>query len=282
MTTFNLIIQGDDVSTPELKALHGLSSASGIERVGDQAFCLPGARLSSEPEVAAYCALAQLDFAFVEAGRKLADFGLIAMDMDSTLITIECVDEIADFVGLKAEVAAVTDSAMRGEIDWPESLRQRVALLKGLDESALQRVYAERMQLSSGAEKLIRAARQHGIKLLLVSGGFTFFTDRLKPRLGFDYAYSNTLEIENGKLNGRVSGPLLDANAKAHHVARLRDGLNLNRDQVIVIGDGANDLKMMAETNCSVAYRAKPIVRQQASYALSYVGLDGLLNVFPA
>ena len=129
---------------------------------------------------------------------------------------------------------------------------------------------------------IIVEARQHGIKLLLVSGGFTFFTDRLKPRLGFDYAFSNTLEIDNGKLTGRVSGPLLDANAKAHHVARLRDGLNLTRDQVIVIGDGANDLNMMAETNCSVAYRAKPIVRQHASYALNYVGLDGLLNVFPA
>lgn len=282
MTTFNLIIQGDDVSTPDLKALHRLSSASGIERVGDQAFCLPDTRCSREPEVASYCERAHLDFAFVEAGRKLTDFGLIAMDMDSTLITIECVDEIADFAGLKTEVAAVTDSAMRGEIDWPESLRQRVALLKGLDESALERVYTERLQLSAGAARLIRAAQQHGIKLLLVSGGFTFFTDRLKPRLGFDYAFSNMLEIAGGKLTGRVSGPLLDANAKAHHVARLRDMLNLNREQIIVIGDGANDLKMMAETNCSVAYRAKPIVRQQASYALNYVGLDGLLNVFPA
>jgi phosphoserine phosphatase len=281
MTTFNLIIQGDDVSTPALKALHRLSSASRIERVGNQAFRLSGIRLSSRPEVAEYCERAHLDFAFVEGGSKLTDFGLIAMDMDSTLITIECVDEIADFAGLKAEVAAVTESAMRGEIDWPESLRRRVALLEGLDESALQRVYAERLQLSAGAAKLIDAARQHGIKLLLVSGGFTFFTDRLKPRLGFDYAFSNTLEIEGGKLTGRVSGLLLDANAKAHHVARLRDMLNLTRDQVIVIGDGANDLKMMAETNFSVAYRAKPIVRQQASYALNYVGLDGLLNVFP-
>jgi phosphoserine phosphatase len=281
MTTFNLIIQGDDVSTPALKALHRLSSASRIERVGNQAFRLSGIRLSSRPEVAEYCERAHLDFAFVEGGSKLTDFGLIAMDMDSTLITIECVDEIADFAGLKAEVAAVTESAMRGEIDWPESLRRRVALLEGLDESALQRVYAERLQLSAGAAKLIDAARQHGIKLLLVSGGFTFFTDRLKPRLGFDYAFSNTLEIEGGKLTGRVSGLLLDAKAKAHHVARLRDMLNLTRDQVIVIGDGANDLKMMAETNFSVAYRAKPIVRQQASYALNYVGLDGLLNVFP-
>jgi phosphoserine phosphatase len=281
MTSFNLIVQGNDVPTPALKALHRMSSASDIEQVGEQAFRLPDPRRSSKAEVAAYCEQAHLDFAFVEAGRKLTDFGLIAMDMDSTLITIECVDEIADFGGLKAEVAAVTDAAMRGEIDWAQSLRQRVALLKGLDESALQRVYAERLHLSSGAEKLIRAARRHGIKLLLVSGGFSFFTDRLQPRLGFDYAFSNMLEIEDGMLTGRVSGPLLDATAKAQHVARLRDGLGLTRDQVIVIGDGANDLKMMAETNCSVAYRAKPIVRQQASYALNYVGLDGLLNVFP-
>ena len=281
MTTINLIIQGEDVSTPDLKALHSLSRSSGIERIGGEAFCLANADVASNEAVAGHCAQAKLDFAFVEAGRRLADFGLIAMDMDSTLITIECIDEIADFLGLKAEVANVTAAAMRGEIDWPDSLRRRVALLNGLDESVLAKVYDERLRLSPGADTLIGAARRSGIKLLLVSGGFTFFTDRLKRKLEFDYAYSNTLEIENGKLTGRVQGELCDAGVKAGHVARLRGELGLSRDQVMVIGDGANDLKMMAETTCSVAYHAKPVVQQQARYALNYVGLNGLLNVFP-
>ena len=282
MPTYNLIIQGEEVSTPDLKALYALASAERIERVGDQAFCLPHADLSSKAQVAAHCLAAQLDFAFVEATLTLANFGLIALDMDSTLITIECIDEIADFAGLKNAVSKVTAAAMRGEIDWPESLRQRVGLLKGLDESALEKVYNERLKLTPGAPRLIDTAQRAGIKLLLVSGGFTYFTERLKRQLGLDHAYSNVLEIENGKLTGCVTGELLDAAAKARHVARLRDELGLTRDQLIVIGDGANDLKMMAETHYSVAYRAKPVVQQQASYALNFVGLDGLLNLFRA
>ena len=280
--TYNLIIQGEDVSTPSLKALYALASAARIERVSEQAFCLPQADPSSKAQVAAHCLAAQLDFAFIDATLTLANFGLIALDMDSTLISIECIDEIADFVGLKNEVSKVTAAAMRGEIDWPESLRQRVGLLKGLDESALEKVYNERLKLSPGADRLIGAARQAGIRLLLVSGGFTYFTERLKQQLGLDYAYSNVLETEEGKLTGRVTGELLDADAKARHVARLRDELGLTRDQLIVIGDGANDLKMMAETNHSVAYRAKPVVQQQASYALNFVGLDGVLNLLHA
>jgi phosphoserine phosphatase len=204
------------------------------------------------------------------------------MDMDSTLISIECIDEIADFAGRKAEVAAVTESAMRGEIDWPESLRRRVKCLAGLDAGALARVYDERLRFNRGAEKLLAAARRHGVKTLLVSGGFTYFTDRVRGELGFDHAYSNNLDVDGTKLAGTVSGPLVDAAGKAAHVARLKRELGISREQVIAIGDGANDLPMMAEAGTSVAYHAKPVVKAKADYALDYVGLDGLLTLFPA
>jgi phosphoserine phosphatase len=202
------------------------------------------------------------------------------MDMDSTLITIECIDEIADFVGKKNEVAAITASAMRGEIDWPESLRQRVALLAGLDETVLQRVYEERLVLSPGAELLIATAKKAGINTLLVSGGFTFFTERLKTRLGLDFAFSNTLDIVDGKLTGRVTGVLCDAASKAQHVRETAASLGLQKAQIIVIGDGANDLHMMREAGMSVAYRAKPVVQAEATVAINYVGLDGVLALF--
>lgn len=283
--SIDLIIQGEDIASADLRSLHATASASGIERIehiAHQAFRLRGADHSRETRsaVKARCDAAQLDFAFVDSGRTLADIGLLAMDMDSTLITIECIDEIADFVGKKNEVSAVTESAMRGEIDWPESLRRRVALLEGLAESSLQRVYLERLALSPGAEALIGAAKKSGIKTLLVSGGFTFFTERLKTRLELDFAFSNTLEIADGKLTGHVTGALCDAAAKAHHVRETAAMLGLRREQIIVIGDGANDLQMMREAGLSVAYRAKPVVQTKASVAINHVGLDGVLALF--
>ena len=204
------------------------------------------------------------------------------MDMDSTLIAIECIDEIADFAGRKAEVAAVTASALRGEIDWPESLRRRVQALTGLDESSLERVYAERLRLNPGAERLIAAARRCGLKTLLVSGGFTYFTDRVRDRLALDYAYSNVLVVERGKLAGSVTGALVDAQGKAGHLARVSKDLGLPREQVLAIGDGANDLPMMALAGVSIAYHAKPVVQAKADYSLDYAGLGGVLALFPA
>ena len=166
---------------------------------------------------------------------------------------------------------------MRGEIDFAESLRRRVSLLEGLDQSALQRVYDERLQLSPGAEALLAAARAAGIKTLLVSGGFTFFTERLKPRLGLHYTAANTLDVGDGKLTGRVLGDIVDAQGKADWLNRVRTQLGLDKEQVIAIGDGANDLRMMAEAGVSIAYRAKPVVRAKASYALNQVGLEGVI-----
>ena len=281
--SIDLIIQGEDVASADLRALHTICSASGIariEHVAHQAFRLAGADAGSRDAVKQLCDASNLDFAFVPSGRTLADIGLIAMDMDSTLITIECIDEIADFIGKKSEVSTVTARAMRGEIDWAESLRQRVSLLAGLDELALLRVYDERLALSPGAATLIDASKKTGIKTLLVSGGFSFFTERLKARLNLDFAFANILEIVDGKLTGCVSGPLCDAAAKARHVRETRDICGLQREQIIAIGDGANDLQMLREAGLSIAFRAKPVVQAQTDAAINFVGLDGVLALF--
>ena len=277
----NLVIQGEEIETPDLKELHRIARGEAIERIAGDAFRVTKADPAARKEVAVLCEKASLDFGWVGEGRTLADFGLLAMDMDSTLISIECIDEIADFAGRKAEVAAVTAAAMRGEIDWPESLRRRVKALAGLDAQALDRVYAERLRFNKGAERLLSAAKRCGVKTLLVSGGFTYFTDRVREALGFDYAYSNTLVLEGGKLAGSVTGPLVDARGKAGHVARLKSELGIARERVLAIGDGANDLLMMAEAGTSIAYHAKPVVREKADYALDHSGLDGVLNLFP-
>jgi len=276
----NLVVQGEDVATPDLKALHAIARGTAIERISDNAFRITGADPGTREAVAAHCVKARLDWGFVEEGRRFADFRLLAMDMDSTLICIECIDEIADFAGRKAEVAAITASAMRGEIDWPESLKRRVAALSGLPESTLARVYDERLRFNPGAERLIGAARRHGVKTLLVSGGFTYFTDRVREQLKLDYAYSNVLVVEGGALTGTTTGALVDAGGKAGHVARLKRELGIVPGQVLAIGDGANDLPMMAEAGTSIAYRAKPIVKEKATYALDHVGLEGVLNLF--
>ena len=171
-------------------------------------------------------------------------------------------------------------SASANEIEYNESLRRRLALLEGMDETALQRVYEERLKLSPGAERMLGRLRALGIKTLLVSSGFTYFTERLKHRLSLDYTLSNELEFKNGKLTGKVAGRIVDAQIKAAKLRELRDGLRLSREQIIAIGDGANDLAMMAEAGVSIAYHAKPVVREKATYCFDYVGLDGLLNIY--
>lgn len=274
----NLVIQGADVETTDLKRLANLSGASAIECITPEAFLLRDARPADG--IAAICERAMLDHAFVPDDRRLADFRLLAMDMDSTLITIETIDEFADLVGRKAEVAAVTAQAMRGEIEYDESLRRRVAVLKGLDVTALDRIYVERVRLSPGAETLLAGAKRAGLRTLLVSGGFTHVTDRLKARLGLDYTHSNTLGVKAGKLTGEVLGRIVNATAKRDALIRVRDELGFDRAQIIGIGDGANDLKFLAECGVSVAYHAKPLVRGQTTHAITHVGLDGVLRLF--
>jgi phosphoserine phosphatase len=218
--------------------------------------------------------------------RRLGDFKLIAFDMDSTLINIECVDEIADAVGKKAEVAAITEAAMRGEIaDYKESLRLRVALLRGVTEADMQRVYDERLRLNPGAAELVQACKQAGMKVLLVSGGFTFFTDRIRDRLGIDFTRSNVLELQGGVLTGRMVdqpwGDICDGAEKKKMLLQTCAALGISPLDAIAMGDGANDLPMMGAAGLSVAYHAKPAVRAQAMVAIDEGGLDRLLQVLP-
>ena len=277
-----LVVQGSSIQLPHLMHIHQLSNAKAgaqFMQIAEHAYYLPHQTLVSEA-VLAFCASEKIDCAYVPANQTLKNIKLAVMDMDSTLINIECIDEIADMMNIKPQVAEITESAMRGEIEFKESLTRRVALLNGLEESALQRVVDERLKLNPGAQIWIDACKANGIKTLLVSGGFEFFANHVKAKLGLDYAASNKLEIINGKLTGKVLGEIVDGQAKANLLVTTREQLGLQPDQVIAIGDGANDLMMMREAMAGIAYHAKPIVQAQASYALNYVGLDGIANLF--
>ncbi len=218
------------------------------------------------------------------APLSLSQFKLIAFDMDSTLISIECIDEIADAVGRKTEVAAITEAAMRGEItDFKESLRRRLALLKGVTLADMERVYTERLKINPGAAELIASCQKAGMKVLLVSGGFTFFADRVKERLNIDFARSNRLEVVNGELTGNLVmqswGDICDGVEKRRTVLEMASLMGIEPHQCIAVGDGANDLPMMGAAGLSVAYHAKPKVREQAMVAINQGGLDRLLEV---
>ena len=219
---------------------------------------------------------------------NLKDFKLIAFDMDSTLISIECVDEIADAAGRKAEVSAITEAAMRGEItDYKDSLRQRVTLLKGVTVADMEGVYTERLRINPGAAELIQACKAAGLKVLLVSGGFTFFANRVRDTLGIDFVRANVLEIESGpncgQLTGRMVdqpwGDICDGAEKRRTLLEVASLLGIEPSQCIAMGDGANDLPMMGVAGLSVAYHAKPKVREQAMVAINQGGLDRLLEV---
>jgi len=266
------------MTTDQAMEVARLGGSSTIEKIAAHAWRIRKA--APADAIAPYCEDAHIDFAFMPEGRRFGDLRLLAMDMDSTLITIECIDELGELAGCKSEIAAITAQAMRGELDYPQSLRKRVGLLKNLQEAALTRVYEERLRLTPGAQELLAACNKHGVKLLLVSGGFTFFTDRLKQRLGIDYTISNRLETKNGKLTGELIGEIVDADAKAAKFKAVMRELGASREQTVAIGDGANDLKMMAQAGVSIAYHAKPVVRAQASCAISWGGLDAVPNLF--
>lgn len=204
---------------------------------------------------------------------------LLVTDMDSTLINIECIDEIADFINVKPQVSEITEAAMRGEIDFETSLRRRIALLTGLQEDALEHVYNERLRPNPGAEQMIAGLKSRGIKIALVSGGFTYFTEKLKRRLGLDYTLANRLEFENGKLTGEIHGHIIGAEAKAKFLLEKCKALGIKPSQAVAMGDGANDLMMMKEAGLSIAYHAKPKVQQQAHSALNHCALDGVLGL---
>ena len=279
--TMNLVLQGPQASLDTLDRLARLAKPARTVPLGEHALRCDEVSFDADAKARVEQAAfdAGVDACFIEAGRTLADFGLVAMDMDSTLITIECIDEIADMQGLKPQVAEITEAAMRGELDFAASLTRRVALLEGLDALSLQRVYDERLRISPGGEAMLAAVQAAGLRTLLVSGGFTFFTDRLKDRLKLDFTHANVLEVADGKLTGRVVGGIVDAEEKKRTVERVCAALGIPPNRAIVMGDGANDLRMMGVAGLSLAFRAKPVVRAQASVALNYSGLDGLLNI---
>jgi phosphoserine phosphatase len=277
----DVVIQGAHLAPDEVAALAALTEAKGVEPLhrADNEACR-FYEVEATAGVAEACAAVALDAAFVAVPHRLADLRVVAMDMDSTLIGIECIDEIAAAAGIKPNVAAITARAMRGEIDFAQSLAERVALLEGVAVEVLDDVYAHRLTLSPGAERLVAALHAQGAKVALLSGGFTFFTERLRARLGLDYTLANTLDICDGRLTGRISGPLIDARAKADAVAALARDAHSQGGIALGIGDGANDVPMLEAADISVAWHAKPVARAAATFAIDHCGLDAVLNLF--
>ncbi len=277
-----LVVQGRAITIAHLTHIHRIIGGNTqFMQIGEYAYYLP-TNLKGATEIKSFCTEQNIDCALVPDAQRLDQFGLCVMDMDSTLIAIECIDEIADMMHIKPQVAEITQASMRGDLDFSESLKQRVGLLKGLPESALQRVIDERLQLSPGAQDWIAACKANNIKTMVVSGGFTFFANHVKELLSLDYAVSNTLEIIDGKLTGQVLGDIVDAGRKAQELIKMRDVLGLQSNQTISIGDGANDLKMMDVAGVGIAYHAKPVVQTQATYSLNVNGLDGVVHLFTA
>jgi phosphoserine phosphatase len=274
----NLVFQSPFIEKTHLAELATRTRPSRIAEIGDRAYRLS---VETRTDISSWCEERRIDHAWIEEGRRFADLRLLAMDMDSTLITIECIDELGAYAGKKAEIAAITEAAMRGEIrDYKESLRRRVSLLAGQPASILDDLYEKKVALTPGAERLVASCKKSGVELLLVSGGFSAVTDRLKARLGLDHVLSNTLAVEKGRLTGELVGDIVDADAKAGMFLKTCRRLGASSGQTVAIGDGANDLKMMAEAGLSVAFRAKPVVAAQADCQLRWCGLDAVVNFF--
>ena len=271
-----LVLQHGDLGACDWSAFGGLVSAP----LGKSVLRVPvDDDFELTAEMRAALIAQQIDGA-VLLDVAFADLGLIVSDMDSTLITIECVDEIAAGVGLKDEVAAITEQSMRGELDFEQSLRKRVALLAGLDECVLEEVYENVLQLSPGAEFLLEECKRNDVKFMLVSGGFTFFTERLQRHLGLDFHFANVLEVENGKLTGRLKGQIIDAQAKTDLLREYRERLGLAPWQVVAMGDGANDIPMILEAGFGIAYRAKPKTEANADACVRFGGLERIRGWF--
>lgn len=276
-----LILQSPLMDSQRREQAAAIAEADQVIQVRNHVVRFNGFNPEQLGELSDWAQQHRTDMAVLETIAPLSDLKLLAMDMDSTLINIECIDEIAEAAGKGTEVAAITEASMRGEIkDFTESLRRRVAMLEGVDATYLEHVYEHRLQLNPGAEHLLTTAKHHGITTLLVSGGFTFFTQRLKARLGIDHAYANELEVKAGKLTGRVLGDIVDGAAKARYLRELAQQLGAGPMQCMAIGDGANDLPMMSEVHYSVAYHAKPAVQAAARFSINYNGLDAVLHWF--
>lgn len=276
-----LVLQSPILDSQLREQIAAIAEADQVIQVRNHVIRLNGFNESQLQEIQNWCQQHKVDMAVLDELRSLKDIKILAMDMDSTLINIECVDEIAGCAGRKEQVAAITEATMRGEIkDFKESLIKRVSLLADTSADCLQTIYNDILRLNPGAEALIETAQKHGITTLLVSGGFTFFTSRLKERLKLDYAYANQLEILDNKLSGRVLGDILDGEAKKNYISDLMEQLDATPEQCIAIGDGSNDLPMMSKVHYSVAYMAKPKVQEEARFSINHSGLDAVLNFF--
>lgn len=279
----DLVVYGGPVPTYLIESIQSTLQPEAIKPQGMQAIRCSAIRATSLPDnILQALRNEQLDWGLVPAAKQLASFKLVVFDMDSTLINIECIDELADFAGRKTEVSEITEAAMRGELDYRESLQKRVAILEGLNARVLARVFSERLLLNPGARELLEALQNANIHTALLSGGFTYFTERLRIELGLDFATSNELEIVSGKLTGKVVGKIIDAQAKADTLTALMAEFGLRQDQVMAVGDGANDLLMMAAAGTSVAYHAKPATQAKATHAINHGGLDSILTLYPA
>jgi phosphoserine phosphatase len=276
-----LVLQSPILDSQLREQIAAIAEADQVIQVRNHVIRLNGFNESQLQEIQNWCQQHKVDMAVLDELRSLKDIKILAMDMDSTLINIECVDEIAGCAGRKEQVAAITEATMRGEIkDFKESLIKRVSLLADTSADCLQTIYNDILRLNPGAEALIETAQKHGITTLLVSGGFTFFTSRLKERLKLDYAYANQLEILDNKLSGRVLGDILDGEAKKNYISDLMEQLDATPEQCIAIGDGSNDLPMLSKVHYSVAYMAKPKVQEEARFSINHSGLDAVLNFF--